>query len=138
MTAHFDAGVAALTQVSQARAELRTAQADQRAAVRPKLSDAANQAVTEFEASQKAAPEKDQNLHLIWAKLGESYDAAGKNEEAVDAYQKAIALKPEMAGYYNNLGNAYARLGKIDDAKAAYKQSAGLYPPNTRTADPNF
>jgi len=138
MKAHFDAGVAALTQVSQARAELRAVPADQRAAVRQKLSDAANQAVTEFEASQKAAPEKDQNLHLIWAKLGESYDAAGKNEEAVDAYQKAIALKPEMAGYYNNLGNAYARLGKIDDAKAAYQKSAELDPPNAATAWRNF
>src|SRR5260370_37327015 len=98
MKVHFDAGVEALTQVSQLRADLPGAPADQRAAVRQKLSDAANQAVTEFEASQKAAPEKDQNLHLICAKLGESHDAAGKNEEAVDAYQKPIALKPEMAG----------------------------------------
>src|SRR5712692_7490095 len=103
MKAHFDAGVTALTQVSQARAELRTAPADQRTAVRQKLSDAANQAITEFE-----------------------------------AYQKAIALKPEMAGYYNNLGNAYARLGKIDEAKAAYQKSAELDPPNAATAWRNF
>jgi tetratricopeptide (TPR) repeat protein len=142
MKVHFDAGVAALEQVKLARTELRSAPADQRDAAKQKLEAAAAQAITEFQDSQKTAPEKDPNLPLIWGKLGEAYDAAGKNEEAVDAYQKAIApnpTKPEVAAsHYNNLGNVYAKLGKIDDAKAAYQKSAELDPTNAAMAWRNF
>src|SRR5258708_3791827 len=142
MKTHFTSGAAALDQVKQARTDLRTTPPDQRDAVKQRLESAANTAIVEFQASQKAAPEKDSNLPLIWAKLGESYDAAGKNEEAAEAYQKAIALntgKPEIAAsHYNNLGNVYAKLGKIDDAKAAYQKSAELDPTNAAMAWRNF
>lgn len=129
MKTHFAAGVAALDQVKIDRDELRTAAADQRDAKKQKLSDDASKAVGEFQAAQKAAGEKDGNLNLIYAKLGESYDAAGKNAEAVEAYQKAIALKPDVAGYYNNLGNVLARQGKIDETKQAYQKAVELDPP---------
>lgn len=126
---HFNAGVAALDEVKADREALRTAAADQRDAKKRKLSEDAGKAVTEFQAAQKAAGEKDANLHLILAKLGESYDAAGKNDEAVEAYRKAIALKPDVAGYYNNMGNVLARQGKIDETKQAYQKAVELDPP---------
>ena len=87
---------------------------------------------------QESAGEKDPNLHLLWAKLGEAYDTAGRNEEAAQAYQQAIAAKPDVPGYYNNLGNVLARAGKIDEAKAAYTKSAELDPTNAATAWRNF
>lgn len=129
MKSHFSAGVAALDQVKIDREDLRTAAADQKDAKKQKLSDDAGKAVTEFQAAQKAAGEKDTNLHLIYAKLGESYDALGKNEEAVEAYKKAIAAKPDVAGYYNNLGNVLARQGKIEETKQAYQKAAEIDPP---------
>ncbi|HXN24436.1 MAG TPA: tetratricopeptide repeat protein [Candidatus Dormibacteraeota bacterium] len=129
MKVHFAAGVAALDQVKVDRDDLRTAAADQRDAKKQKLSEDASKAVNEFQAAQKAAGEKDPNLHLIYAKLGESYDAQGKNEEAVEAYQKAIAAKPDVAGYYNNLGNVLARQGKIEETKQAYQKAAEIDPP---------
>lgn len=129
MKTHFTAGVAALDLVKADREALRTASADQREAKKQKLSEDASKAVTEFQDAQKAAGEKDTNLNLILAKLGESYDAAGKNEEAAEAYRKAIALKPDVAGYYNNLGNVLARQGKIDETKQAYQKAAELDPP---------
>jgi tetratricopeptide (TPR) repeat protein len=138
MKAHFTAGTALLEQEKAAKAELQKATPDQRDAAKQKLTDLSNQAATEFQAAQKSAPEKDPNQHLIWAKLGEAYDTAGRNEEAAQAYQQAINAKPDVPGYYNNLGNVLARAGKIDEAKAAYTKSAELDPANAATAWRNF
>jgi tetratricopeptide (TPR) repeat protein len=138
MKTHFAAGVALLDQERKARDEMQKTPADQRDAAKAKVVDLSNQAVTEFTAAQKAAGEKDTNQHIIWAKLGETYDVAGRNDDAINAYQQAIAAKPDVPGYYNNLGNVEARAGKIDDAKAAYTKSAELDPPNAATAWRNF
>jgi tetratricopeptide (TPR) repeat protein len=138
MKAHFTAGNTILEQAKQVKNDLQKAPADQRDALKQKLADLTTQAATEYQAAQKAAGEKDQNLHLIYAKLGEAYDVAGRNDEAAQAYQQAIAAKPDVPGYYNNLGNVLARSGKIDEAKAAYTKSADLDPPNAATAWRNF
>jgi tetratricopeptide (TPR) repeat protein len=138
MKQHFDKGVAFLEQERAAKSELSKAPADQRDAAKGKVNDLANQAIDEFQQAQKAAPEKDPNQNLFWARLGEAYDLAGRNDEAINAYQQAIATKPDNAGYYNNLGNLLARTGKIDEAKAAYTKSAELDPANAGLAWRNF
>jgi tetratricopeptide (TPR) repeat protein len=138
MKAHFTAGNALLEQEKAAKAELQKATPDQRDAAKQKLADLADQTAKEYQAAQQSAGEKDPNLHLLWAKLGEAYDTAGRNEEAAQAYQQAINAKPDVPGYYNNLGNVLARAGKIDEAKAAYTKSAELDPTNAATAWRNF
>src|SRR6266700_7350182 len=114
------------------------AQPYQSQAAKQNLKDLSDQAAKEFQDAQKSAGEKDTNLHLVWAKLGEAYDTANRNDEAAEAYQQAINAKPDVPGYYNNLGNVLARAGKIDAAKAAYTKSAELDPPNAATAWRNF
>lgn len=138
MKAHFEKGVALLDQERAAKTQLAAAPADQKDAAKAKIVDLSNQAVTEFQEAQKAAPEKDPNIHLFWARMGEAYDLAGRNDEAINAYQQAVTAKPDNAGYYNNLGNVLAREGKIEDAKAAYTKSAELDPPNAGLAWRNF
>jgi tetratricopeptide (TPR) repeat protein len=138
MKAHFTAGTAFLDQERKAKEDLSKATPDQRDALKQNLKDLSDKASTEFQAAQKAAAEKDPNQHLLWAKLGESYDIAGRNDEAAQAYQQAIAAKPDDPGYYNNLGNVLARAGKIDDARAAYTKSAELDPTKAATAWRNF
>jgi tetratricopeptide (TPR) repeat protein len=138
MKQHFAAGIALLDQERKAKEDAGKAPADQRDAAKAKVTDLGNQAVTEFIAAQKAATEKDANHHIIWAKLAEAYDLAGRNDEAINAYQQAIAAKPDVSGYYNNLGNVQARSGKVDDARASYTKSAELDPPNAATAWRNF
>ncbi len=133
MKQHFDAGVAALTQATQAKAELAKAPADQRDALKTQVTDLSGKAVTELEAAKAAAPEKDANLHLIYARLGDAYDAAGRADDAANAYKQAVALKPSAA-YYNNLGGILGRAGKIDAAMAAYAKSAELDPTNAAQA----
>lgn len=138
MKQHFEKGVALLEQERTAKADLTKAPADQKDAAKAKVMDLSNQAITEFQEAQKAAPEKDPNLHLFWARMGEAYDLAGRNDDAINAYQQAVAAKPDNAGYYNNLGNVLARAGKIDEAKAAYSKSAELDPANAGMAWRNF
>ncbi|MGB9435363.1 MAG: tetratricopeptide repeat protein [Candidatus Acidiferrum sp.] len=138
MKLHFDQGMALLEQERTAKADLSKATPDQRDAAKAKLTDLSTQAVAQFQEAQKAAPEKDPNVHLFWARMGEAYDLAGRNDEAINAYQQAVTAKPDNAGYYNNLGNVLARAGKIDDAKAAYTKSAELDPPNAGLAWRNF
>jgi Flp pilus assembly protein TadD len=138
MKAHFSAGSTFLDQERKARDDLAKATPDQRDALKQNLKDLSDKASTEFQAAQKAASEKDPNQHLLWAKLGESYDLAGRNDEAAQAYQQAVAAKPDDPGYYNNLGNVLARGGKIDEARAAYTKSAELDPTKAATAWRNF
>ncbi len=138
LKAHFAAGNALIDQEKQAKIELQKAPADQRDGFKQKLTDLSDQAVKEFQEAAKSLVEKDPNAHLVWFKLGEAYDTAGRNDDAAQAYQQAIAAKPDVPGYYNNLGNVLARAGKIDEAKAAYTKSAGLDPPNAATAWRNF
>ena len=138
LKAHFAAGNALIDQEKQAKNDLAKATPDQREAAKQKLNEIADQAVKEFQEASKSLAEKDLNAHLVWFKLGEAYDTAGRNDDAAQAYQQAITVKPDVPGYYNNLGNVLARAGKIDDAKAAYTKSAELDPPNAATAWRNF
>jgi len=131
---HFDSGVAALDQAKVVRGEMQSKPPDQRAPMQQKLSDLNGTAINELEAAEKAAAENDPNRHIVLAKLGEAYEAAGRFQDAAGAYQKAVGLKPDVAGYYNNLGNALARVGKMEEAMAAYQKSASLDPANAASA----
>ena len=79
------------------------------------------------------ATQIDSTRDLIWFKLGEAYrgsaseqtDSAEKTkryDQAIEAYNKAITIKPSGA-YYNNLADAYAKVGKTKDAVAIYNQA---------------
>jgi tetratricopeptide (TPR) repeat protein len=138
LKAHFTAGNALIEQEKQAKIDLAKAPADHRDAAKQKLADLGDQAVKEFQEASKSLVDKDPNAHLVWFKLGEAYDTAGRNDDAAQAYQQAIAAKGDVPGYYNNMGNVLARAGKIEDAKAAYTKSAELDPPNAATAWRNF
>jgi tetratricopeptide (TPR) repeat protein len=133
MKQHFDAGIAALTQAQTAKADMAKAPADQRDTMKAQVTDLSGKAITELEAAKSAAPEKDTNLNLIWARLGDAYDVAGRPDDAANAYRQAVALKP-TPGYYNNLGGILGRAGKIDEAMQAYQKSAELDPPNAAQA----
>jgi Tfp pilus assembly protein PilF len=133
MKAHFDAGIAALTQAQTVKTDMGKAAPDQRDTLKAQVTDLSGKAVTELEAAKASAPEKDANLHLIWARLGDAYDVANRPDDAANAYRQAVALKP-TPGYYNNLGGILGRAGKIDDAMAAYQKSAELDPANAAQA----
>lgn len=137
MKLHFETGVATLEQARQAKADMLKAPADQRDALKQNVTDLNNKAITEFETAKAGTTEKDPNLQLVMARLGDAYDAAGRSNDAIAAYKSAIELKPSFA-YYNNLGGVYGRAGKIDDATAAYQKAAELDPAQAAQAWRNF
>jgi tetratricopeptide (TPR) repeat protein len=129
MKGHFDAGVALLDQVKQVKSDLSKAPADQRDTLKQQVADLSGKAVTELEGAKAAAPEKDPNMHLIYARLADAYDAAGRSDDAAAAYKQAIDLKP-TAAYYSNLGGILGRSGKTEEAMAMYQKSVELDPTN--------
>jgi Tfp pilus assembly protein PilF len=65
---------------------------------------------------------------LGWKILGALYKQTGRNSEAVDANQTAVALSPRDAEAHNNLGVTLKELGKLNEAEASYTQAIALKP----------
>lgn len=63
-----------------------------------------------------------------WANLGILYTRAGEVDKAVDALQKAVAIRPSDAQIHNQLGVAYRQQGKFDEALRAYNEALKLDP----------
>jgi tetratricopeptide (TPR) repeat protein len=84
--------------------------------------------------------EMDPNQNVIWANLADAYvglsgtktgaDQQAALDKAGEAYSKAIALKPDNAGYHNNYGLTLARSKKFEEAQAELNKAAGLDPTN--------
>lgn len=81
----------------------------------------------------------DPTKDLLWANLGLAYlgknvqtkdkgEATGYADKAVEAFQKALAINPNMGAYHNNLGQAFARAGKNDDALKQFQTAAQMDP----------
>lgn len=119
MKTHFDAGKVAYDQSRALQSDLQKTPADQRAPIQEKIAQLNQTAITEYQAAEKAAPEKDPNLHKVLANLGQAYEAAGMFAESAEAYGKAITLRPTEAGYYMGWGTSLARTGKVDEAGQA-------------------
>ena len=60
--------------------------------------------------------------------LGNVYHDLGRHEEALAAYQQAIALDPKFALPHNGRGNVYRALGRHEEALSAYQQAIALDP----------
>lgn len=67
---------------------------------------------------------------LVSTKTGAARDQAGS--DAIDAYLKAIELKPDPA-YHNNLGLLLVRLQRIEEGKAELEKAAQMSPENAGT-----
>lgn len=65
-----------------------------------------------------------------WNDLGEVFLKAGSIDEAVNAFQKAIALEPAAGQPYDNLARALASQNKFDEAVPLFQKSIDLLPDN--------
>lgn len=89
-----------------------------------------DQAISILQEATTSDPSKD----LLWAYLGDAYVGAKKYPEAIDAFQKAIAIKGDSAVYHNALANALNKGGQTDKAIAEYTQVAQMDPTNAAVA----
>ncbi len=91
-------------------------------------------------ASLKKALESDPRQAIVWANLAAAYvrlagtqtspDSAASMQQGLDAYAKAIELKPDEAVFHNNYALALARAGKLPEMQAEMKKAAALEPAN--------
>ncbi|MCL5743124.1 MAG: carboxypeptidase regulatory-like domain-containing protein [Acidobacteria bacterium] len=111
------------------------------------LNDAFNQGMEAMKTKQfdvaitafTKATELDAKQHVVWAQLAEAYmqlggTKTGADQEAaygkgLEAYAKAMELKPEDAAYHNNFALALAKAKKFDQAQAELTKAAELDPP---------
>jgi tetratricopeptide (TPR) repeat protein len=90
--------------------------------------------------SFEKAGEMDPKQNVIWAQLAESYmglattktgaDLEAATNKGLEAYAKAIELKPDDAAYHNNFALALAKAKKFPEAQAELNKAAQLDPPN--------
>jgi predicted O-linked N-acetylglucosamine transferase (SPINDLY family) len=60
--------------------------------------------------------------------LGNRLFSQGKRNEAIESYEKAIAIKPDWAEAYGNIGSAQSQQGNLDAAIAYYQKAVALKP----------
>ena len=131
MKQNFSNGLTAMNDATALRAQLKTATADQKAALQDKLNTDYQTAISAFQLAEQGVGEKEVRNHaLVWAHLGEAYGDSGHFDEAASAFQKAIDLQPQPE-YYQNRGTnlAYAAVAtgvdpKVADAKIADANAA--------------
>jgi tetratricopeptide (TPR) repeat protein len=106
MQTHFNAGKAALDDSDTVRKQMPTMTADQKTAAQDTLNKDYQTAITELQQAEQGVQPKDVKNHaVVWSTLGQAYDRAGRYDDAVSAYQKAIDLNPQ-ASFYVDLSTA--------------------------------
>lgn len=115
---------------------------------RNELNDAFNQGMTAMQNKQydQAVPaftkasEVDPNQQAVWAQLGEAYVKLAETktgaefdaniQKSLEAYGKAIELKPDDPASHNNYALALAKAKKFPEMQAELKKAADLDPAN--------
>lgn len=112
------------------------------------LNDAFNQGMAAIQAKQwdaaiaafNKANEMDPKQVVIWARLADAYMQSGSAktgadqqadyDKGLDAFSKAIELKPDDAAYHNNYALALVKAKKIPEAQAELTKAAQIDPQN--------
>jgi tetratricopeptide (TPR) repeat protein len=64
----------------------------------------------------------------VWNALGIAYGMKGEYDQAIEAFRKALELKPDLYEAWYNLGLAYRAKGEYDRAIEAYLKALELKP----------
>lgn len=149
MKGHFDAGRQSMTQADTLMQQMKTAPADQKANIAAqRISDCQNAANEFSEAAKGVQPKDAKNTAIVLGNLGSADECAGKYDDAVDAFQKAIAAQPS-AGLYTQLSTNLANSGvaqtdpavlqsKVTEAGADCDKAAALEPAQAKVCWKNL
>jgi cytochrome c-type biogenesis protein CcmH/NrfG len=70
----------------------------------------------------------DPKNHDAWVALGNDYFDSHQAQKSVDAYAKALALKPDDPNVLTDQGVMYRQLNQFDKAVACFQKAAKLDP----------
>lgn len=76
----------------------------------------------------RKALEIDENLPAVHVTLGHLYTATGKNDLALQEFQKALETYPRDADALIGMAGVYERIGKAGDAEENYRRAIALRP----------
>lgn len=79
-------------------------------------------------ANEAKATALNANLPMAYVTLGGIHNVTGKNDLAMEEFQRALQLDPRNADAINGLAHSYESAGRIADAEAAYKKAIALRP----------
>jgi tetratricopeptide (TPR) repeat protein len=137
-----------LTAEQKAALEKQTKERAQALAKNKGLNDAFNAGMQAMTAKQydvavqqfTKASELDPNQNVVWAQLADAdiglaaTKTGAEHDDAMnkglEAFQKALTLKPDDAAYHNNYALALAKAKKFDEAQAELAKAATLDPPS--------
>jgi tetratricopeptide (TPR) repeat protein len=99
-----------------------------------------DQAITLLQQATQVDPSQD----LVWGYLGDAQRGAAAHatdpaartkgyQDAIESYQKALAIKPTSGPYMAQLADAYAHTGQTDKAVEQYAAAAQADPQNAGT-----
>jgi tetratricopeptide (TPR) repeat protein len=83
-----------------------------------------NQAIAEY----KSAIEADARMEEAWSNLGGIYAAQRSYPKAMEAFEKALQLKPDRPTTLNGYGTVLYARGKTVEAKEKWKQAVQIEP----------
>jgi uncharacterized protein HemY len=76
---------------------------------------------------------KDPKNAQAWIQLGNDYFDTHQAQKSVDAYAKALALKPDDPDVLTDQGVMYRELGKYDQAVANFEKASKLNPSHVQS-----
>lgn len=87
-----------------------------------------------FAIASRGAAYKSDLLPMFYDLMASSLDSRGRPEQAVEMYQKGIALSPAASQLYFNMAVTYREsLNRPDDARRALEKAAGIEPMHAGT-----
>ena len=85
------------------------------------------EAIDEFKQLLNLNPTEELKIWSYYL-MGNAYADLGQYKEAIENYQEAIKLKPDLSKPHYNLGLAYAASNRITEAAAEFNQAVQLKP----------
>jgi len=74
------------------------------------------------------SPEQALPIAIAHYNMGSEWAEAGRWNEAIEAYRRAIGLQPELVEAHNNLGIALRATGQTEEAISSYRRALELRP----------
>ena len=112
----YNAGVAIMKRADTLEAKAR----GQHGAARTRLENSARSVYGKAHAKFLEATQRDPGLPEAWNNLGYTARRTGRYEDALIAYARALALRPDYPQALEYRGEAYLHLYRLESAKQAY------------------